>query len=302
MSIGDLIQRSKMKVEKHSPELLIILGIGGVIASTIMACKATSKAKEVVDRAKDDLETVHTYAETGFAEDNLVYTEEDLKKDIPKIYFRAGLELAKLYAPAIVLGSASIGSVLMSNKILRQRNTALAAAYMAVDKGFKEYRSKIVEKYGEEVDRQIRHGIKEIEIEEVTTDNKGKEKVKKQKIQVADPSKESIYLKYFTRGNCHWTTNMDLNEYFIRMVQSEANDILRAKGMLTLNEVYELLGFQATKAGMVVGWIYDKKNPSGDNEVILDFKEECIMNEEGGFENAFAIDFNVDGNIYDLMS
>ena len=88
---------------------------------------------------------------------------------------------------------------------------------------------------------------------------------------------------------------------FFRSQQNFLNDKLRVKGFLTLNEAYVALGFKETKAGMVCGWVYDKKNPNGDNYVEFDVKEVCIMNENGYYEGAYAIDFNVDGNIYEVM-
>ena len=85
------------------------------------------------------------------------------------------------------------------------------------------------------------------------------------------------------------------------MAQSNVNDKFYAKGQMTLNEVYEVLGFQPTKAGMVVGWIFDPKNPTGDNKIEFDIQEVCVADENGNLDWGYAIDFNVDGNIYNLL-
>ena len=86
---------------------------------------------------------------------------------------------------------------------------------------------------------------------------------------------------------------------FLRTVERHANDMLKAYGYLTLNRVYELLGFDGTKAGMVVGWIYDPKSPAGDNFVEFDIREDTSTDESNP---RYLIDFNVDGVIYDMLS
>ena len=66
----------------------------------------------------------------------------------------------------------------------------------------------------------------------------------------------------------------------------------------------EMLGIPRAKAGQVVGWVYDAKNPIGDNYVdfgIYDIHRETVRNFVNGYERTILLDFNVDGNILDLM-
>ena len=57
------------------------------------------------------------------------------KGDLTLIYVQTGVKFAKLYGPSVVLRALSITSILASNNILRKRNVALGAAYVAIDKG-----------------------------------------------------------------------------------------------------------------------------------------------------------------------
>ena len=123
------------KFKKHSPEILVAAGVVGVIGSTVMACKATTKATELMEKAKTDVEAIKNCAEANKEE----YTEDDVKKAVGLTYTKAGLNVAKLYAPAVALGALSITAIVSSHNILRKRNIALAAAYATVDKSFKEY-------------------------------------------------------------------------------------------------------------------------------------------------------------------
>ena len=65
-----------------------------------------------------------------------------------------------------------------------------------------------------------------------------------------------------------------------------------------------MLGIPRTRAGQIVGWIYDKKNPIGDNYVdfgIYDTNKEANRNFVNGYERTILLDFNVEGNILELM-
>lgn len=285
-------------LKKHSPEILVAAGVVGTVVSTVMACRATTKIDTILDETKEQLDKIHEYSENPDMAEK--YNAEDAKKDTVVVYAHTGVKLAKLYAPAVGLGILSLGSILASNNILRKRNAALAAAYAVVDRSFKEYRDRVVERFGEEVDHQLRYNIKATEVEETVIDEKGKEKKVKKTIEVADPN-ASEYVKYFTKSNPYWVNNPEYVEMFLRSQQNYANDKLKATGHLTLNDVYDMLGFHDSKAGMVVGWIYDLDHPNGDNYVEFDVKKVHLPDEQGGYEEAYAIDFNVDGNIYNEM-
>ena len=285
-------------LKKRSPEILVAVGVVGTVVSAVMACKATTKIDTILDETKEQLDKIHEYA--GNPDVAEKYNAEDAKKDTAIVYGQAGVKLAKLYAPAVGLGILSISSILASNNILRKRNMAISAALAAATQDFKDYRNRVIERFGKEVDHQLRYNIKAEEIEETVTDEKGKEKKVKKNIEVADPN-ASGYAKYFTRSNPYWEEDSSYVEMFLRSQQNFANDKLKANGHLTLNYVYDMLGFHDSKAGMVVGWIYDLDHPNGDNYVEFDVKKVNLPNEQGGYEEAYAIDFNVDGNIYNEM-
>lgn len=295
--VGRTVNKIGFSLKKHSPEILVVSGVIGAVASTVMACKATLKVNDILEEHKETMDKIYEAP----TDDPQVYSEDDKKKDTVIVYTQTAVKLVKLYGPAVILGTLSVSSILASNNILRKRNAALAAAYAAIDRSFAEYRNRVVERFGEEVDHQLRYNVKAQEIEETIVDEKGKEKKVKKTVEVADPNAESIYQKYFTRTNPNWENDSDFVETFLRMQQNYANDLLRANGHLTLNKVYDMLGFQDTKAGMVVGWVYDLDHPNGDNYVEFNVKKVHLPNERGGLEEAYTIDFNVDGNIYDLM-
>lgn len=293
-----------IKFKKHSPEILVVAGVVGTVTSAVMACKATTKLDSILEDSKLTIDQIH-YATEHPDELPEEYTVEDSKKDLAIVYTQSALKVAKLYAPSIILGTLSITAILTSNNILRKRNVALAAAYTAVDKSFKEYRGRVVERFGKELDRELRYNVKAKEFEETVVDEKtGKEKKVKKTVEVSELDQISDYAKFFDDGCRGWTKDPEKNLFFLRRQQDYANERLKAEGYLFLNDVYEMLGIPRTKAGQVVGWIYDEKNPIGDNCIdfgIYDTNRESTRDFVNGYERTILLDFNVDGNILDLI-
>lgn len=296
--------RTGLKIKKHSPEILLAAGTVGVVVSGVMACKATLKVNEIVDDAKQQIDTIHSVASDPDMTEK--YTAEDSKKDLAIVYTQTAVKMIKLYGPSVGLGVVSLGCMIGSNRILSKRNVALAAAYTAVDKSFKEYRGRVIERFGKQLDKELRYNIKAKEIEEVSKDENGNEVVKKEVVDVIedDPNNYSPYSIVFDDGNEGWDPDPERTKFFLIQQQNWANERLKAKGHLFLNEVYDMLGARRTKAGAQVGWVYDEKNVVGDNYVdfgIFDTRRSKARDFVNGYEKVIVLDFNVDGYILDLI-
>ena len=296
-----LLSSTQYQVKKHSPEILMVAGIAGTIVGTVLACKATTKVSEIIEEKNKNVEDVHTCLEEKPKE----YTEEDSKKDLTIIYAQTGVKLFKLYAPAIGVMALSFASIIAGHKVLKKRNIAIAAAYAAIDKGFKQYRKNVIEEFGEGVDQQMRFGLKSKEIKKKDKDGKT---VKETEYYI-DPEGNPLdniseYARFFDASSENFAKDPEYNMMFLRRQQDYANEMLKSRGHLFLNEVYDLLDIPRSKAGQVVGWVYDKNgNTKGDNYV--DFG--LYRNDQGtrrfvnGLEYNILLDFNVDGVIYDLI-
>ena len=303
-SLSRSFHKIGFKLKKHSPEILVVAGVVGTVASAVMACKATLKVNEITNETKENIDKIHTAAETGVTEAGKEYTDEDSKKDLTIVYTQTGLKLVKLYAPAVIVGTLSVTAILTGHNITRKRNMALAAAYTAIDKSFKDYRSRVVERFGKDLDRELRYNIKAKEIEETVVNEDGTETTVVKTVQVAENPLPSEYAKFFDDGCTGWTKDPELNLTFLRSQERYATERLKAKGFLCLNEVYDLLGIPRTKAGQVVGWVYNEDNPIGDNYVdfgIYTVNNEANRNFVNGYERTILLDFNVDGNILEYI-
>jgi hypothetical protein len=276
-----------LTLRKHSPSLFFVGGVIGMVGTTVLACRATLKLDEALEADKEKAEAVKIYQN-----DN--YSEEDRKQDTAILYVRQVLTVAKLYAPAILLGSASIGMLAQSHNILIKRNSALTAAYAALDEGFRRYRARVVEKYGQDEDDRLRYGEEKVTIK----DEAGKSKV----VSRVGQEGASIYAVFFDQFNLNWSKDPQINKLFLRSQQNYMNNVLHARGHVFLNEVYEALGFDHTKAGSVVGWVLHS-----DNDNFIDFgvfrydANDQVRDFVNGREGSVLLDFNVDGLIYDKI-
>lgn len=297
-SVSGVINKTTMTLKKHSPEILVVAGVVGAVASAVIACKATTKVGKITEEAKDMIDSIHEAEKNGVTSAGEAYTKEDCQKDLAITYVHTGIKYAKLYAPAVILGSLSVTSILASNNILRKRNIALGAAYAAIDKSYKEYRGRVIERFGEQVDQELKYNIKAKKFEEVETDPEtGKQKKVKKTVMVADPNLQSDYAVYFDNKSRNYETNMDYNRMFLKAQQQYANDKLQARGHVYLNEVLDDLDLPRTPAGQIVGWTKD--GPDGYiNFRIIEVERET---EDGRHEPALLLDFNVEGDIWSQM-
>ena len=302
-SVSYNAHRIGFKIKKASPEIMVVAGVVGVVTSTVMACKATTKVNDILEETRKQVDDVHNVLDSDVVSED-EYNNDDAKKDLAIIYTQTGVKLIKLYAPSVIVGALSITGILASHKILKKRNVALTAAYATIDRSFKEYRGRVVERFGKELDRELRYNIKAQEIEEKTVDKDGNETIEKKTVSVVDPNMYSDYARIFDNGSMGWTKDPEYNLMFLKLQQNQANDRLRAQGYLFLNDVYDMLGIPRTKAGQIVGWIYDEDNPVGDNFVdfgIYDIYNEKACDFVNGRERSIVLDFNVDGNILDMI-
>jgi hypothetical protein len=300
-SVGRAVAEQALRTQKHAPEILFGAGVVSMVGSTVMACRATLKLEEVLDKVEADKAKAHRAKElvdAGEVPDGTTYTESEMKRDLTIITVRGVTGVIKLYAPAVILGGVGVICLTKSHKILQERNAALTAAYVAIDTAFRQYRSRVVDRYGEDIDRELRYDAEEVDIIDEET---GKIT---STVQVT-PGEPSGYARWFDEENTNWNPPQfhHHNTLFLRNQQNWANDMLRSRGHVFLNEVYSMVGLSHTSAGAIVGWVYDRHNDRGDN--YIDFgcwgKNNDFNEFFNGREGAILLDFNVDGPIWELI-
>lgn len=307
-----------MKLTKVSPQIGMVVGTVAVIGGVVGACKATTKLSQIMEQPKKDLDDIHGSIENPeeYGLKPGEYTEKDANRDLFITYSKCAVSIAKLYALPVASIALGLGCFYGSHHIMSTRNAALAAAYASVDKSFKQYRDRVITRFGKEMDRELRYDIKSETFEKTTVDGKGKEKVVKETVEVVsdNPADYSEFARFFDSDCKEWEDDPEYNMMFLKGMQARANDLLKVKGHLFLNEVYEMLGMQPSKAGQIVGWTYNKETgesrtidengePVGDGFVDFGIFESRRANRRfvNGYEPVILLDFNVEGNVLDLL-
>jgi hypothetical protein len=297
-ALGRKIGGSQLLASENAPKLLFVGGVVGMVGSTVLACRATLKLEDVLDDIEHNKSVAKaTKDRVDGPEDTkgVTYTDAEYRKDLHIINMRGVTAIAKLYAPSVLLGAASIFALTKSHNILRDRNLALTAAYAAVDGAYTRYRERVVDRFGEEVDHELLYESEQVD----NVDEETGEIISE--IHVTD-APGSRYARWFDKESSrNWSEYPEINRLFLRTVQNHCNDKLRTRGHFFLNEAFSALGMSHTRAGAVVGWRWQK----GSGDDYIDFgmwgPEDLADDFFNGRDGAVLLDFNVDGVIYDKI-
>jgi hypothetical protein len=289
------LARQMLVVKKNSPHIFFGLGVVGTVASTVLACRATLKLDKELDEIKGNLEDLKELRENVGEVDQVthegkVYTPEQYNNDAIYVYTKSAMTVTKLYAPAVIIGAASIACLTGSHVQMTRRNSALMAAYAAVQNAYENYRNRVREQLGVDRELDLYHGAKN----EVMVNELGDEV----KVKVVKPGEWSPYARFFDENSKNFQKHNEYNQMFLNAQEKWANKKLVFQGHLFLNEVYDMLGFERTKEGSVIGWLYN-----GEHDNYVKFGHFAAHNERfvNGLERVALLDFNVDGIIYDKI-
>ena len=290
-------KKAQLTVRKHSPEILMVAGVIGTVAGAVMACKETLELEDVLDECKQEkMELEEQYA---MCEE---YSEDALKKDQVKLTIKQVAKIVKLYAPSVIMEATSIGVIFASNDIMRKRNASMAAAYATLNSMYKRYRQNVIESYGEEVDKDMRFGVKHEKVTEIDEDG-NKVKIDARIVDLDNTALAiSDYSRFFQSGCKGFDASSGrYNLLYLKGIQAMFNNKLIADGYVMLNDVYRELGFDTIPEGWSIGWVYDEANPIGDNYIDFGLYETRNKNQRAvnDWEPVILMDFNVDGNLYE---
>ena len=296
MGFGNLIKAGTSKLcrwtQKHSPEILMGIGMGSMVAGTIVAVKVTEK--KVAPRKQEKEDKLDSIA---WDVHNNVITEEEAKPVVKKECSEYRIEVVKAYALPVAMEMTGMMCIMASNHIMRKRVAGLATALTTVTTAFDQYRERVRERYGEDVERSIYLNEQTIEVEK--TDDNGK--TKKEKITVADPNIAGVG-RYVTRANQSlWSDSDTYMEYQFQLIKAELTDRFRAdpSGFMNLNTMYERFDFKKTGDGLVLGQLYDYNKHAADNEIDITWHKTRIPDENGNYQDAWYVDFPSVRQIYE---
>ena len=291
--ITSKVARQVLNGQKHSPTILFAAGVVGVVATVVLASRATLNLDMTIQEIQDNMEKAESLHDRNVAS----YNDKDYAQDKVILRVRAVTTVAKLYAPAVVVGIVSIGCLTGSHVILTRRNLGLTAAYAVIEKGFTEYRGRVRDELGVDKDREFRYGSETVV--ETKIDENGKSKTVETKRVGSDGA--SIYARFFDNRSTSWSPQPEYNLLFLRSQQNYANERLQARGHVLLNDVYDALGLDRSPEGCVVGWVKGEGDDTVDFGIFDGQRMDRFYDFVSGQEGAILLDFNVDGVVYEKV-
>lgn len=303
-NIGDAATRFghkvAFKVKKASPELLLVGGIACLIGGTVMACKATKKANDILDEGRAITEDIKDQvAIEGVDEGGL--DPKIAKKEVAKEKLKTLGKLAGAYAPSVALGAAGIAMIFTSHGIMRKRQGALLASYNALDAAFRSYRERVMaEDGGKERDQRYLYGEKK-DVKDLTEAELNElalvDRVNRDAADMINASGWYSPYSYRFDAMTSWRFSMHpfSNLNTIREVETIMTSRLREKGYVCLNEALHELGMNPVPWGQLVGriWKYDGENDIFEIDAVEEYPETP--------GSAILITFKCDGTIWDKL-
>lgn len=212
---------TKAILSKRSPEILIGIGIAGMVTTTVLAVKATPKALRLIEEAQAEQEDLMTHVEKTKA-------------------------CWKCYIPAVTTGVFSIACIIGANSVHARRNAGLAAAYKLSETALTEYRDKVVETFGEKKEKQVREKVDKERLEKNPVD----------KTDVAVTNSQYSTLCYDPISGRYFYSDIEhIKRSENKLNKSMVHDI---NGYVSVNDFYDELGLEHTSIGYDLGWNIDK--------------------------------------------
>lgn len=236
--MNNLLSKSQMFIKRNSSTILTVVGAAGVIATTVTAVRATPKALLLLEEARN---------EKG----------EDLTK----------LEVVKIagpaYIPSVVLGVSTLACIFGANILNHRHQASLMSAYALVDSGYKDYRKKVAELYGEEAGAQVRAGIAK---------DKYEEKYDDKPVKMEDGKR--LYYDFYSQRYFESTP------YDVQKAEYEINRTLMMDDGVYINEWYNLLKLEPLEHGYDFGW-NTCANMEAYWQTWVDFHHEKVVMDDG---------------------
>ncbi len=308
--------RSKLLLVKASPKLLMVGGLLTLGACVVTACRATIKAQDILEEAAENKAKCEKAEEMADADPTIIYTQADRKADRFEVGRRLVVGLAKVYWPSVVLGLAGVAMVAGGNSILTKRHVATMAALSATEKAFSEYRAKMKQALGADIERGILMGEKAKALPPMNKEELA-EYLKEhpdERLTFNDgriPPWCGPYARIWSRESAPRAYNgiKDMDRFWLATKESILNHKLRMRGHMFLNEVWDELCMERTTNGQAVGWIYKGDGTNTDGDDLIKLNIEAFWSDPGPVDidtevylhEDFIIDPNCDGVIWDLI-
>lgn len=272
----NIIQRAGKQVAKHSPEILTGMAVGGLVATVVLAVRATPRALKLLDTERwhqafidvvGDIPREEWQEGVGTREQE--HMVEDAMMDIV-LHPKTIIQIAwKPYLPAMIMGGATIACIIGAHTVSSRRMAALASVYSLTEMALTEYKDKVVETIGEKKEEKIRD---EIAADRIKANPISEEQMK------ALPGEGQLC--YDTLSSQYFYSSVEK----IRQTINDFNERLLKEDYLGLNEMYYMLGLQEMPLASDLGWRVDNG--------LVDIKFSAQLADDG-HTACIVLDYNI---------
>ncbi len=236
--MGKFTTNFKSSLSKHSPEILVGLGIASMASATVLAVRATPKALRLIEETKkaeqkDKLTPIETVKATW-----------------------------KCYIPAAITTVSGATCLICANNIHLKRGAALAAAYKLSETALLDYKDSVVETIGERKEETVREKVNKKRLEEKPVSKSEVIVTQKGNTLCFDP----LSGRYF---------KSDIDK--IKNAVNELNSRVISYDYASLNDFYDELELSHIELGDDLGWNVDKKLKMDYGSQIADDGTPCIV-------------------------
>lgn len=248
--MNGLLCKSKSYLKRSSPTILTCVSVIGVVATTVMAVKATPKALRIIEE------------NTGYDHDGFISSPS--KTEIIQLTWQC-------YIPAALVGLSTITCIVGINALSKRNQASLTSAYALLNESYQRYRKAANTVYGEDADSKIKAQMAKDTY--VSADGYSVYSAD------LDPESEKI-LCYDLYSQRYFTATMAA----VLNAQYHVNRNLCLRGDTTINEFYEFLGVDKIDHGDEIGWSMDELMEGGvmwldfeNSQTVLDDGMECCV-------------------------
>lgn len=303
MSIKNLISTVGMFTRAHSDKICLIGGGIALVGALVTTVKAGMDTTLILDQRKTDVDRIEARYETSEHEPEnteLAYSEEDRHHDLTVVNKVAIMKLLKTYALPFGLATISLLLFVYGNKILTDRNTALATALTTTQTAFEGYRNRVRTFLGEEKEAEVFNGL----YKTVEKDDDGNE-VEVEKYE--DDPMRSAHDRVFDESSPFWRDEQFKNRDFLEIAERELNQLLQDRcmgdngvGIVVLNEVYSRIGCDRTPDGQTLGWIYEANGRKDHIDLGFHEMDKAHRMFLNGLEKSCWLHFNYTGDVISM--
>lgn len=248
MSVSTTARTLRLAIRRNAPVIATTLAIVSATATTVLAVNAGMSTRERLDAYKAE------------HKDEEIPTSAKIK------------QTWKIYIPTAIMLTSTITSIVALHRVGLNREASALALYKVSEQAFTRYRNKVVEKLGEDSEKEVRESV----AQDTVNDNPppGGLVVVNGEVLCCD-----IYSGRYFQSSME-DINRAVNDFNLKIIHEH---------YASLTDFYDLVGLEANGSSDDVGWMTDALLEVSYSSVLTPDGRPCLAVD---FRNAPVVDYH----------